>query len=72
MIKGKKNGKWSCITKSGNSKKRWDTDKRAISAAKFSNINFPKIGTKLVPYKCAFCFKYHLTTVKYAKRKRFI
>lgn len=69
MIKGKDYGKFSCVSRSGKPKSRWDTDTEAIANAKYINETYPEEGTKLVAYKCSHCFKYHLTTVE-VKRKR--
>jgi hypothetical protein len=63
MIKCVDKGIWTCISKSGVPKKSYNTDKSAISAAKIVNEKDPKIGTKLVAYKCTHCGLYHLLTV---------
>lgn len=69
MIKGIDNGQFSCISKTGKEKSRWDTDEEAIKNAKYINTKYPEKDTKLVPYKCTNCHKYHLTT-KQIKKKR--
>jgi len=64
MIKCNDKGKWTCISRSGLSKKAYPDDKTAISAAKIVNEKDPKLGTKLVAYKCTHCHQYHLLTVR--------
>lgn len=64
MIKCTDKGKWTCIGRSGLHKKSYPDDKTAISAAKIVNEKDPKIGTKLVAYKCSHCYQYHLLTVR--------
>lgn len=62
MIKCVNKGKYTCINKTGLLKKAYVNQVEAISAAKTYNTKFPKVGAKLVAYKCIYCFKYHLTT----------
>lgn len=69
MVKGKDYGEFSCISKSGKPKSRWDTDTEAIENAKYINTKYPSEDTKLVVYKCTHCYHYHLTTQKINKRK---
>jgi hypothetical protein len=63
MIKCIDKGPWTCISKSGEPKKSYDNSDAAISAAKLINKHNPKETTKLVAYKCTYCYKYHLLTV---------
>ncbi len=67
MIKAIDNGKYSCISKNGNPKSRWDTSEEVIAKAKYLNEKNHEKNTKLVGYKCPNCHKYHLTTVKLNK-----
>jgi hypothetical protein len=68
MIKCKDNGIYTCISKTGNPKSRWKTDKEVIDSAKYLNTKYPSTDTKLVGYKCSHCNFYHLTTVKIKKK----
>jgi len=64
MVKCTDKGKWTCISRNGLAKKAYPDDKTAISAAKIVNEKDPKLGTKLVAYKCTHCHQYHLLTVR--------
>jgi hypothetical protein len=64
MVKCTDKGIWTCISKNNTPKKSYPDDKSAISAAKIVNEKDPKVGTKLVAYKCSHCHNYHLLTVK--------
>jgi hypothetical protein len=64
MIKCTNKGIWTCISRNGIPKKSYEDDKSAISAAKIVNQKHPKPDSKLVAYKCSYCHKYHLLTVK--------
>ena len=69
MIKCIDKGKWTCISRNNTPKKSYPTADIAIRAAKCVNdINLEK-PTKLVAYKCTYCFKYHLVTVFKNKKK---
>lgn len=69
MVKCVDHGVFTCISKNGNPKSRWDTSEEAIIYAKYLNNKFHKDDDlKLVGYKCTHCYKYHLTT--HTKRKR--
>lgn len=70
MIKCKDNGIYTCISKQGKNKSRWDTDKEAIDYAKYLNEKYPLPDTKLVAYKCTHCHFFHLTSVKKNKKKK--
>lgn len=70
MIKGINNGIYSCISKSGKPKSRWDTSEEVITKAKYLNLKNNSKNTKLVGYKCPKCNKYHLTTVKINNEKK--
>ena len=70
MIKGKDYGEFSCVSRSGAPKSRWDTADEAIANAKYINKTYPEEDTKLVPYKCTHCFKYHLTTKEITRKRR--
>ena len=63
MIKCNDKGKWTCISSIGLPKKSYPNSDLAIEAAKIVNEKDPKVGTKLVAYKCSHCFSYHLLTV---------
>lgn len=69
MIKGKDYGEFSCISRNGAPKSRWDTQDEAIANAKYINNKYPQDGTKLVAYKCTHCYQYHLTSVEVKKRR---
>lgn len=69
MIKCKDNGIYTCISKNGNPKNRYDSDNEVIEEAKRLNKKYFSETTKLVGYKCTQCHKYHLTTVKKRIRK---
>jgi len=62
MQKCKDKGIFTCISRNGAPKKRFETDNAAISAAKIINEINKESPTKLVAYKCSHCFGYHLTT----------
>jgi hypothetical protein len=68
MIKCVDKGRWTCFSRTGVPKKTYTTDTQAIAAAKTVNTRDPRVGTKLVAYKCAHCHGYHLLTVN--KRQR--
>lgn len=55
-------GIFTCISRHGVPKKRFETDASAISAAKIINEINIHLPTKLVGYKCTHCHGYHLTT----------
>lgn len=55
-------GVFTCISRHGVPKKRFETDAAAISAAKIINELNKNLPTKLVGYKCTQCHGYHLTT----------
>ena len=61
-------GIFTCISRHGVPKKRFETDAAAISAAKIINELNKDLPTKLVGYKCTHCHGYHLTT--HLKRMR--
>ena len=71
MIKCKDNGSYTCITRNGKPKSRWDTAALVIENAKYLNEKYPSKTTKLVGYKCSNCGYYHLTTVEINKKKYF-
>lgn len=68
MIKGVNKGVYSCISKNGTPKSRWDNQDEVIEKAKYLNKRYPKVDSKLVGYKCPNCHKYHLTT-KFKNKK---
>lgn len=55
-------GAFTCISRHGVPKKRFETDNAAIAAAKIINNLNKDLPTKLVGYKCSHCGGYHLTT----------
>lgn len=70
MIKCKDNGIYTCITKSGKPKNRYDSSDEVISEAKRVNAKYHKDKPiKVVGYKCSHCHYYHLTTTKKRVRK---
>ena len=62
MVKCIDKGAYTCISKHGKKKHRYDTSEEAITAAKIINDKNNDTVTKLVAYKCSHCFGYHLTT----------
>ena len=64
MIKCKDNGIYTCMSKNGNHKNRYDTSDEVIAEAKRVNKKYHEgKPTKVVGYKCSHCHYYHLTTV---------
>ena len=55
MIKCKDNGPYTCISRNGKPKSRWDTAALVIENAKYLNEKYPSKTTKWVGYKCSNC-----------------
>lgn len=72
MIKSTDNGIYSCISKSGKEKNRYNSSDEVIAEAKRVNKKYHSDKpSKVVGYKCPHCHYYHLTTTRKRVRKFF-